>query len=316
MTAPGRIAMIAGRPGRADARAVLDAFEAAGRLTASAAHAAWARRAVGRFLWAQRICGPGEISRAAVVEFLAALRARGLTAKTIMNYRSAIATFAAFCRDRGLLAADPCAGIRLARPEGRLPRYLGADEIAAVLSAADRLGCWPEVCLALATGLRRGELIRLRWADVDVERRTLAVRKAKGRRPRVVPLAGAAVAAIEEQRRKAGRLAWVFPARRTWRGGWRYEDRPRAANWWTRAMRTIRREVPTFPAGRGWHLLRHTFASRAVQAGVSLYKLAQWMGHTDVRTTQIYAHLRPGFDEDIEAAAPVRAAAADRGRRS
>jgi len=52
--------------------------------------------------------------------------------------------------------------------------------------------------------------------------------------------------------------------------------------------------------GRGWHLFRHTFASRAVQAGVPIYKVAQWLGHKHVATTEIYAHLSPDFDEDIE----------------
>ena len=47
------------------------------------------------------------------------------------------------------------------------------------------------------------------------------------------------------------------------------------------------------------HVLRHTFASHLAQRGVSLYKVARWLGHADVRTTQIYAHLAPG-DEDIE----------------
>ena len=41
-------------------------------------------------------------------------------------------------------------------------------------------------------------------------------------------------------------------------------------------------------------------ASLAVQAGVSIYKVSRWMGHGDCATTQIYAHLAPGYDEDID----------------
>ena len=58
-------------------------------------------------------------------------------------------------------------------------------------------------------------------------------------------------------------------------------------------------------AGPDPSAFRHTFASRPAQAGVSLYKLAQWMGHSDLRTTEIYAHLQAGCDEEIEKAAPM-----------
>jgi len=104
--------------------------------------------------------------------------------------------------------------------------------------------------------------------------------------------------------------AYVFPGRQTWPGGSRHENKPRAINWWMRALHPIQQAVPKFRSlpgkstGRGWHLFRHTFASRAAQGGVSLYKIAAWLGHSDVRTTRIYAHLQAGFDEDIEAASP------------
>jgi integrase len=54
--------------------------------------------------------------------------------------------------------------------------------------------------------------------------------------------------------------------------------------------------------GRGWHLLRHTFARRLAQQGVSLYKIAAWLGHRDIRTTQVYAHLQAAYDPEIERA--------------
>ena len=88
-------------------------------------------------------------------------------------------------------------------------------------------------------------------------------------------------------------------------------NRRRDISWWGRALKPIQDAVPKFKTmqkgstGRGWHLFRHTFASRAAQAGVSLYKLAAWMGHRDVRTTQIYSHLQAGYEEAIELSAPA-----------
>lgn len=50
----------------------------------------------------------------------------------------------------------------------------------------------------------------------------------------------------------------------------------------------------------GWHDLRYTFASRLAQEGISIYKICKWLGHSDIKTTQIYAHFAPVYDEDIE----------------
>ena len=54
--------------------------------------------------------------------------------------------------------------------------------------------------------------------------------------------------------------------------------------------------------GRGWHLFRHTFATRLVQPGVPVAKVSAWLGHSDIRTGMMSAHLAPGHDEDIEKA--------------
>jgi len=48
------------------------------------------------------------------------------------------------------------------------------------------------------------------------------------------------------------------------------------------------------------HKLRHTFASQLAIGGVSIYKIKQWMGHSDIKTTEVYAHLSPE-DDDINA---------------
>lgn len=50
----------------------------------------------------------------------------------------------------------------------------------------------------------------------------------------------------------------------------------------------------------GWHEFHHTFAVRLVRQGISLYKVSEWLGHADYKTTQIYAHFAPVYDNDIE----------------
>ena len=308
-------------------RVLVAGFEQAAALSAGHKQVRAMAAIVRAFLWSAGITRPDEISVAAVESYLAGLVRRGRSRKTLWNHRSAISRFCEFLRARGLLEADPCRAVRLRRPEETVPRWLDDGEIEQVLGLARAEGIWPEVCLALATGLRLGELIRLQWADVDVAGRSLVVRKSKTGRGRVVPLCAAALEALAEQRERTGQMACVFPGRQTWPGGWRYVDRPRPRNWWERAIRPLQQAVPKFlqgmaacATGRGWHLFRHTFASKLAQGGggapgVSIWKIAAWLGHSDVRTTRIYAHLRAGFDVEIERAMPVLAGAPQKGDR-
>ena len=274
----------------------------------------YARRAaalVRKFLWKEGVMYPAGLTQPTISRYLADLARQGRSRKTLLNHRTVLSGFCRFLIGRGLLAVNPCAAVRLRAPDERLPRYLDEKELGRALAIARRQRIWPEVCLALATGLRLSELIRLQWTDIDADRRCLAVHKSKTHRPRIVPLNEPALAALRTQRRISGRLRYVFPARRTCPGRVRYVDGPRNVNWWTRALRPIQAAVAKFASlpgrstGRGWHLFRHTFASRAAQRGVSLYKLAAWLGHSDVRMTRVYAHLQDGYDPDIEAGAPL-----------
>jgi len=157
------------------------------------------------------------------------------------------------------------------------------------------------VATALRTGLRRSELRRLRWRDIDFDKKVLIVPKTKSHRPRTVPLSETALTVLREQREVPGNRQHVFPGR----------DRAdhtgmRRLSWWVDALKPLQEALPAFSereqgsVGRGWHLLRHTFASWLAQRGVSLHKIAEWLGHTDVRMTQIYAHLQPKYDVEIE----------------
>ena len=313
MAAPHPIGAPSGTTGQAAGRSLdelVGDWRDASILGSSPASVRRAAAVVRRFIAAMGIRSAGGIDASAVAVYLGRLRAAGAAEKTICNHRSALSGFCACLVARGLLARDPTRDVPVRRPAAAAPRWLDEAELATALSVADAAGVGPEVRLALATGLRLAELARLRWGDVDVARRQLLVRLAKGRRPRAVPLSAFALAALAVQRERTGGMEHVFPARRTWRGGWRWLDRPRSDRAWIDSLAPVRlavkkfRDLPGKSTGRAWHLLRHTFASRAAQAGVSLYKLAAWLGHRDIRTTELYSHLCPGYDEDIERASP------------
>jgi len=292
-------------------------------VTCCRAYVIRARRTLGRFLAQAALGHPSQLTAAVVSGHLAGLRAAGRAASTIGNELTLVSGFCGFLVGRGFLEANPCRQVRRPKAAETLPAYLSEREIRQVLAIARRGGFGPEVALALATGLRVGELAALRWGDVDAGRRVLRVRKSKSRRPRVVPLSAAALAALRAQRRVSGELAHVFPARHTYKGGAMLVDRPRSQTVWGDLLKPLQAAIPAFrqkrphAPGNGWHLFRSTLASRLVQAGVSIYKVAGILGHRDVNmTARKYAALAIGYDQAIELAGLDAAGGGGRKRRA
>jgi integrase len=142
----------------------------------------------------------------------------------------------------------------------------------------------PLVLVALNTGLRRGELLRLAWRDVDLERRLLTVRGAgaKTGQTRHVPLNSEAVRVLETH---AGAdvdgQAFVFASGS---GKDRLKDVKKA---WTAVLKSAK------VRGFRFHDLRHTFASKLVMGGVDLNTVRELLGHRTITMTLRYAHLAP-----------------------
>jgi integrase len=264
-----------------------------------------------------------DIDSAAVAKYLGDMHAGGASPKTILNHKGGIGSFFRWLKIIGRLPrqdghgwpwVNPVLGMPTPDVEEAMPYHLSASEIAEVQVLARRFGMWPEVAIALATGMRREEIGRMKWIDVDWVNKTIAVIKSKGKRPRMIPCNEQARAALTAQKQMTGHLIYVFPARKTSPGCRRrapeFFDRPRLASWFDRAIKPIHQAVPKFQQarsgpGRGWHLFRHTFASRAAQAGIPIYTIARWLGHAQVSTTQRYAHLAPIYESQIELIMPM-----------
>jgi len=146
----------------------------------------------------------------------------------------------------------------------------------------------PAVLLSMNTGLRRGEVLKLRWASVDFGRRLLTVegRDAKNRQTRHVPLNDEAIRVLRRWREQSGNGGRVFDATTGFRTAW---------------GKVLKRgRISKFR----WHDLRHHFASRLVQRGVPLNTVRDLLGHSSVQMSLRYAHLAP--DQRREAVAAQR----------
>jgi len=150
--------------------------------------------------------------------------------------------------------------------------------------------------LALFTGARRGEILRLKWDDIDFQRGFITLREPKGGTDQTIPLPDDARELLKNRPRRDG-SAYVFPGRKI-KG---QEERPRADA--AKSFRAIRAAAGLPASFRPMHGLRHTFASMLASSGeVDLYTLQRLLTHKSPMMTARYAHLR---DETLKAASNV-----------
>jgi integrase len=181
---------------------------------------------------------------------------------------------------RGWLARVPDVPMPDERRQAKEPRMLTPEEAAALMrEVAPHLQ--PIMALALATGLREQNVLRLEWSRVSLERRVAWIDRTATKAGRAigVPLSADAVAILEAQRGQHAR--WVFPSPRTG------VPLARASNsGWYGARRRSGVDVR-------WHDLRHTWASWHAMAGTTLRDLMDLGGWASLSMVLRYAHLSP-----------------------
>lgn len=184
------------------------------------------------------------------------------------------------------------------RPDGRT-RWLSRSEVAALLRGA-RSGDWGRlhlplfILIALYTGARKEAVLSLRWTQVDLMRGVIDFnppgreRTSKGRA--VIPIPRRLMTFLRLARRRGSETGFVI----TYHGG-PVKDIRRG---WGLARERAGLGPEVVP-----HVLRHTAASWLVQAGVPLYEIARWLGHTSIKQVQsTYGHLAPDHLDRARAA--------------
>jgi integrase len=240
-----------------------------------------------------------------VEDFVVAKREQGLAIKSIRNYLGFLQAIFALGVRRGWCSSNPVVAIDKPR-DRREPeiRHLSVAELEAVLAATpdDFLGQTERALYLTAamTGLRRGELLALRWQDVDFKTGIVRVRRTytrgqfgtpKSRRSnRAVPLADRVALALRQQFerthfREEADLVFCHPS-----GGGALDPSKVRKRFQAAARRAGLRPVR-------FHDLRHTFGTRMASAGAPLRAIQDWMGHSDQRTTLIYAAYAPDLTQ-------------------
>ncbi len=179
--------------------------------------------------------------------------------------------------DYGYLSESPGKRIKEFKEEAQPPpRFFTMEELDFVFWASQGISqaFFRAVYFLTSTGIRRGELERVNWNDIDLEDRTVRVHTLKkGKRyvTRTVPLTEGLSRVLHEAKRNGEPICDL-------------------TDLWRRLKRVVKRcklQDATI------HTLRHTYASHLVQRGVSLYVVSKLLGHSSMNQTETYAHLAP-----------------------
>ncbi len=235
------------------------------------------------------------LSRGRVDRIEAKGQPKGLSPKTVRNIHQVISSAMDFARSQKLIAINPADGCALPKLEHREMKTLPVEQLASFLREAKESGVFEMYYIELATGLRRGELLGLKWEDLDLEQCTLRVQRQVSRingevveaplktknSYRTISLGTDAVGILKEQRKKCGSSEYVFPSPT---GG------PISPDSVIQMLHRVLKRAG-LPKVR-FHDLRHTFATVALQNGVDIKTVSGMLGHYSAGfTLDTYAHV-------------------------
>lgn len=253
-------------------------------------------------------------------EFISSLRLRNYSPKTIKQYTMCVSQYARYFRkcpkDLGpkeikqyllyLIDEKKCSwshyrqticGLRqlyikvlghewmaehipFPRREQRLPNFLTPEEAKQVIASVDHPKHRMMLEVLYATGVRCGELVRLRVADIDSKRKVIVVRNGKGQKERLTLLGDELLRKLRIYYRQYRPKEWLFEGKRDHA---REAVPQKACN---RAELASGVGKPVTP-----HVLRHSFATALLENGADLVTISNLLGHSRIKTTELYTHV-------------------------
>jgi integrase len=207
------------------------------------------------------------------------------TGATVNRYLATLGhLFTTAVREWRLVDRNPVRDVSKKKEARGRVRFLSDAERDALLEACTKAD-WPAlhtlVLMAISTGAKRGELIKLKWTDVDLKAARSIVHETKNGDPRVLPLVGKTLAALRELKLQgSAQSEWVFQQPSGLPGPYEGFD----AHWYV-ALETA--GIQNFK----FHDLRHSCASYLAAGGASLLEIADTLGHRTIAMSKRYSHL-------------------------
>lgn len=238
--------------------------------------------------------------------YLAAKKEEGLATKTITNQLVLLHGLFGFALKREWIAVNPVAAVDRPRAPSADPdiRFLDLEELEALLREVPGNHFGPTdralYLTAAMTGLRQGELVALRWEDVDWRAGRIRVRRNYTRQRFGTPKSRRSSRSVPMSERVSAELRRHFE-----RSAFQADEdlvfcHPHTGGPLDSSRMRKRFKVTLSSAGVRqvrFHDLRHTFGTLCASAGVPLRTLQEWLGHRDFTTTLIYADYAPSPHE-------------------
>jgi integrase len=224
---------------------------------------------------------------------------------TVVQYMLALShAFTIAVNEWQWLEANPLSKVKKPSLSRGRVRFLDDSERANLLAACQQstnTSLYLCVILALSTGMRRGELLGLKWQDVNIDEAYLILHDTKNGERRRVPLAGHGLELLTEYRKhKRADTPLLFPS----------PSKPLQPIDLKRAFETAlkRAAIEDFH----WHDLRHCTASYLAMNGASLSEIAEVLGHKTLAMVKRYAHLSEGHVSNVVASMNNKIFASDK----
>jgi integrase/recombinase XerD len=264
----------------------------------------WTRRAdlveFSRWCQEREVTWPSHLSRSVIdlyQRYIAHRPKKDGNLLSLPTQSKKLATVAGYCkwlaRER-LIAHDPAAELELPRPGIRLPKAVltaaEAEQVLAIPDASTVLGLRDRTMLETlyTTGIRRAELVHLDLEHIELNRGVISVRRGKGDKDRFVPLAERTEAWIRRYLTDSRPQLLVHSDERavflSVRGN-------RIAETYVTELAAKAIDASGIGKRGGCHLFRHTAATLMLEGGADVRVIQQMLGHSDIKTTQVYTRV-------------------------
>ncbi len=163
-----------------------------------------------------------------------------------------------------------------------LPNVLSKEEVQQILRALENIKHKAMLCLIYSCGLRRSELLNLKFEHVDSKRGILLIKQAKGRKDRIAPLPTFIVEMLRTYYKEYRPEQWLFEGQRP---GQQYSEKSIQQVF----KNALAKGGVKKPATLHW--LRHSYATHLLEGGTDLRYIQELLGHQSSKTTEIYTHV-------------------------